>query len=434
MNFEENSEKYYLLEILPRFAKVELNSYQQADEFEIRLDYNAFPVDPRTIRSCGVGIWMGTTDKYGELITNEPDDCLLTGFVDDFEIQFEEEDQVLQLRGRDFTGILLDTKWFHGNVPLDMKLDEAFRWILNHDPSFAKIEVVNESAEALPTLSQIKLRSYEEHTPRNEDSYWDLIYDICIQAGFICYIKLEQLIINKPRNMYPSTKSTNFVYGINLNTLKFRKSFAKQTGLNVEVRSYDPITKTTLRATYPDPPVEKDEMVVPSKNMRVNSQTVNIEVKKAASSRPQQAADESQDVKTYEFTTFIISNVQDIAILKEIAEGIWNQLHRKQIEGEFETSDLYSFESKESVIRLRNGDPISVTIGDRFKKIINSMPYSQIMDFLVNKGFNSQVASEISQNVVKLDRIFYAQKIQHEWTNEEGYKLSVSLVNYLGVS
>lgn len=431
VNFQDNPDEYYLVECLPKYAKVEINSYQQADEFDIKLDYNVFPIDPRCIKSCGLGIWMGTTENLGELIDNDPEKCLITGFVDDFDINLGEEDQTVTMKGRDFTGVLLDNKWFHGNVPLDLELDEAIRWILSKDDAFANIEVVNKTGSSLPVLSEMKLRSYAEHTPNKEDSYWDIIYDLCMQCGVICYVKLDKLIIQNPKNLTDSSNITNFVFGINLKDLRFRKKYGKNMGLNIEVRSYDPTTKQTLSGMYPDPPIDKKQMVIPSMTTKLNRKGIHEKPeKKTKSSGEHSSAGPAQH---YEITTFVVSNIRDVEQLKKIAESIWNQMFRKQVEVELMTHDLTAFDTKEHLTLLRNGDAVAVTIGNQFKKIINSMPYEQKLEFLLNQGFDNAVAKEIAESTEKLDKAFYIQKVRHEWDMANGYSLNADLVNYINV-
>lgn len=432
-NFEDEPTRFHLLDILPQYCKVELNSYQQADEFEVRIDYHLFPIDPRVIKSCGIGIWMGTTLRFGDLIEKNVDDCLITGFVDDFEIDLGEDGQILTLKGRDFTGILLDNKWFHGNIPLDLVLDDAIRWTLNHDPAFHNIKVVNKSGVPLPQLNNIKLREYEEHTPSDEDSYFDIIYDLCLQCGFICYIQLDELIINLSKNLFRKEDPAYFVYGHNLDKLTFKKNYAKQSGLNIEVKCYDPITKSTLTARYPDPPIQKNQMLVPTKNLSLNTQTIHTAPPKKASSKPKQVSESSSESKTYEFTSFIVSNIRSMDTLKQIAEGIWYQLYSKQIEGELQTADIEGFEGNTELLKLRNGNALMVTINEQFKQILNSMPFEQKMDFLIEKGFNPKVATSISQNIESLDHLFYTQKIRFEFHHQEGFSLGADFINYIEV-
>lgn len=427
INFEDDPSTYYLLEAIPEYAKVELNSYQQADEFELKLDYSVFPVDPRMIKTCGLGIWMGNADGLGKLITNEPNDCLLTGFADDFQLDLSQE-QTITIKGRDFTGVLLDNKWFHGNLPLDLELDDLVRWILSHDEAYAAIRVSNRTGTDLPKLSQIKLRSYEQHTPSDQDSYWDLIYDVCIQAGYICYMKLDELIIQRPKILYSTQKITHFVYGTNLEQLKFKKSFGRTSGLNVEVRCFDTTSKRTLSAHYPDPMIEKEQMLVPSKNLRLNNQTVSTTTVKK---KPSVSTSET---KNYEITTFIVSNIRDLRTLKRIAENIWDQLYRKQIEGELSTLDLQAIDSQSSLLTIRNGDAVSITIGDKFKTVINNMPFSQRVDFLINHQFEPKVANEVALNTEKLDKVFYTNKVRYEFDRTQGITISLDFCNYLTAS
>lgn len=431
VNFQSDPDNYELIECLPKHVKAEINSYQQADEFEIKLDYNVFPIDPRMVKSCGVGVWIGTTEKLGQLVENDPEKCIITGFVDDFDINLAEDDQTITIKGRDFTGVLLDNKWFHGNVPLDLDLEEAIKWILSKDPAFANIEVVNKTGKTLPVLSDMKLRKTEEHTPNKEDSYWDIIYDLCLQAGVICYIKLDKLIIQNPKNLNDDSKITNFVFGINLRDLRFRKKFGKNHGLNIEVRSYDPTTKQTLSAIYPDPPIDKKAMVIPSMNKKLNTQTTHSKPEKKTKTSGK--SEKAGPAQRYEITTFVVSNIRDIEQLKSIAESIWNQMFRRQVEVEMTTHDLTAFDTQEHLTLLRNGDPVAVTIGEQFKKIINSMPYEQKLDFLLAQGFDTKVAKEIATSTEKLDKAFYIQKVRHQWDLNEGYSMDADLVNFINV-
>ncbi len=114
---------------------VESNSYQEADTFEVVLEGNDFPYDPRIIRGAtcelyqadvgsldGESFWKtalrdGPPAIAGQLKTEEDVNqavrdayALILGIVDEVELEFADEKIRLRLKGRDYTAFFLDVE------------------------------------------------------------------------------------------------------------------------------------------------------------------------------------------------------------------------------------------------------------------------------------------------------------------------------------
>lgn len=288
-------------DIVPYACNVERNSYREADACRITIPLEKMPFDPRVIRAATVQVFGGVIDPVIFRREFDSDDGILlpdftaggesnqifAGFVDDWEVELSEHN-VLQVTARDLTAFLVDAEIkenIPSNLPKTMRLDDVVREILKHLPGVTGLKVVVETAEVgnkLPKLEEIKPPNWfnsagktkkgKKRSPNDSQkmSYWDMVTDLCVAAGFIVFFRiptLEQgggrvnaiqgrpntpeLVIADPRTYYKESvegwgeekidpnKVRTFVYGLNLDSLTVRRKFQGVKTPTIEVRSWD---------------------------------------------------------------------------------------------------------------------------------------------------------------------------------------------------
>lgn len=253
---------------IPKNASIELNGYRQAGTFEMTLDWQDLPIDPRAIRSIGVEIYLGVVrpeafargivkqDPDGRRssildITNRPP--MLVGVVDAGSAEFAEDGTcTVHLSGRDLRGILLDGKVdprIFENLDLTKNIVNVVQQIISKHPYGAKI-IVDANADDWNNLAPGEfgpaqpvadnsgqfgpsgvLFATNIPSPGTRDgitrvrrgadgqgstsappadsgkiSFWDLVTRYCFLVGAVPYFVGETLRIRPSRALYDHTK------------------------------------------------------------------------------------------------------------------------------------------------------------------------------------------------------------------------------------
>jgi hypothetical protein len=439
-------QKVYTLPILARSITVNINDYTQADTFSCEIDYKSFPFDPRLIRACAVTIHFEDKgqvfkgDNQLNLITPTKENTIFQGFVDEESIEFREESRTVKFEGRDFTAILLDTKYLEG-VPVDVgtPLDELIRSLLAAIPAASDIKVVNRTDTTLPTIKQFYPQFGEklggQKNTEKDDSYWDLIQRLITNAGLICYIELDSLVISAPSVLYKKDKAVRFIYGRNIKNLNFKRKIGRQKGFNVAVRCLNLESKEVLIAQIP-------KECTADFTERTQIQPLEVQI-------PQVNPDGSKgEPKPAPYVTFRVTNIRDKNQLIKVGENIFEEMSRQQLEGSFETHEMCTrdLDKKEfDILKLRCSTPLSIEIdqGDMknldalFNRYDAKVPKqieartSEIAKFLKARCYAPEVAEVIAKTYRKFEPIFYTKSVTYNLDSDNGFRVSVEFINFI---
>lgn len=433
-------QEVYSLPILARRLTVNINDYNTADTFDAEIDFKSFPFDPRTIRACGVTIHMENKkkvflgDNQLNLITPTPENTIFQGFVDEESISFDEEKRTVRFEGRDFTSILIDTKYLQGK-PIDMgaPLDTLIQQLLDQVKSTVKIEVDNRVLDAngnklpLPNVKQFfpdfgQPLAGHKNVGR-DDTYWEIITDLVQKAGLICFIELDKLVISTPRVLYDKNKAKKFIYGRNVKTLEFKRKLGRHKGFNVAVRYLDLGTKEVLLAQIPEEASEDFAKRTGQARKRIQIPVVN----------PDGTLGTPKDAP---FITFRVTNVKNKAHLIEIGEKIFEEMSRQQIEGSLTTHDMQTVEESTDkdfdLLKLRVATPIKIELdqGDmhglgRLKSV------AEREKFLKARGWSTSVAHAFAESLGKFSPVFYTKAAGFTLDADNGFSLKVDFLNFI---
>lgn len=420
-------QQVYEVNVIPKSVKVNINSYVEADTFELEVDYKTFPFDPRTIRSCQVSIFMENLDKLGDpLSAMEPgeENAVFEGFADEDQMQLDDSQRCVRIKGRDFTALYIDAKWPGKMLPLDKPVDQVIAGIIGRLKATGNITVDNRTGSAtLPTLAKFYpdfgALAGKRNAKQNE-KYWDVIQDIANRAGLICYMELDKLVLTKPRTLYDPSKAVQFVYGKNLKKLEMTRKFGRQKGFNILVRC---ITgKEVLKAEIP-----KD-----STNLPEGGDYVRIPKQSPKGAM----VDKKEEDSIAPVMAFNVANVTDKAHLVEVGEKIYEELGRQQIEGSITTSvmdapsgaDVLCF----NLLKLRNGTPISIVIGtDDLEGIRKVDNVAQRTQYLQMRGYPQKVATIFAQTLGKFTTPFYTKSVSFSLDADQGFRIDVDFLNFI---
>jgi hypothetical protein len=166
-----------------------------------------------------------------------------------------------------------------------------------------------------------------------------------VMRGFTLYLLEPRTLFADPR------RRRKMVWGKNLKGLSFSRKLGGVKCQTIEMRSPNPATGRTLWARYPvfagQPPsglLGKGGSPQPQKT-------------RTAVVGPTGAADESILVQ-------YVRGVTDLKLLERIAQNVFEEIGRQEIEGSFSTDDLDSFDSvvEGDLLDLQSGDPIDILV------------------------------------------------------------------------
>lgn len=433
----------YEIKVIPKKVRVFINSYREADKFSCELDFKSFPFDPRSIRALGVKIYMeNMSEKLSQGVGFEalqiaPDDdknLRFTGFADEETLVMNDTTQMVSFEGRDFTSLFIDRPYVDKNgqrppIDLSQPIDVVFRKILAGLEEAKRMTVVNETGEkTLPTLSSIAPDFQDvlagKKGTHKADKYWDVMQDIADRAGLIVYVYLDKLVISKPRVLYSGSKKKQFVYGLNLRSLEFKRKLGRMKGFNVEVRSMDFLNKSVGRVKVPEEASDAwiAKMGIPKapvKIPRVNSTGVT----------------EETAAPYYVFTIPDIDSSTEAGRkhMVSIAEGVYESVSRQEIEGELETRDMLISEDGKpfDVTKIKNGTPVEIYISkDDLHEVTNMSDQGKRAAYLKAHGYAPKVADALASTLGKFMNVFYTRAAELG-IDEKGFTCKLQFINFL---
>ena len=466
--------------------------YRQADECRITIPLTKMPFDPRVIRSATVQIFGGVLDplKYREAFDSNqalklPDltpggvsNQVFAGFVDDWEVERGDHD-VLQITARDVTSILADAELPQNalkGIPKTTKLDDVIRFIVAQLSAAEGLRVVAEllNGEQMPTLADIKppnwfdskktVKKGRKRSPNGSQKmhYWDMITDLCVAAGFVCFMRLPtlddasgnaagrgisarpELVITDPRTYYkdsikfggervaPDTVR-RFIYGINVDSLKIRRKFGGTKTPTIEVRTFDTRTGKRLSGRFP-------------------RRTVNN--KPATSGKG-----DREDVQVHLLRDIVGPKAQDR--LDKAAASIYQQLSRGEFEVQIKTKALAALPRNVSpstttrsttttpanvdadIFAMQAGDPIIVgidranialeqmTTATEFNKTLGPARAEMMQDVGIRRDLADAISIAMDSDFIQQE--FRVQKNMMTWSHQSGWEFELHAINYLDI-
>lgn len=437
------SKEMVLDPIVPKSVEVEINSVNEADTFKMDLDYKTFPFDPRTIRALGVTIHMEDVetifDNRGvqKKITPSEENIILVGFADENKINFSSEDRTVSIEGRDFTALLIDQKFFAPPPNLTLKLDILMKQLIDSVKGAESIEIQNNTGEDLPIPSSIltdinKLAG--KKNSRKNDTVWDVMQGILRKLALKGYIDKDKFIIDKPKNAYTGRNGfTQFVYGLNLSSLEFERKIGRFRGVNIKAVGLSFEDKSLITAEIPK------ESTDPELIKRFGNTPIQVK-KLGADGKP-------LSDQTAEYITFPVSNVKDKAHLITVAEQIFYEYSRQQLEGRLSTKEMLLPERvfndgkttkeirKVNFSSIKNGSPIEIFMSvDDMKEISQISSLNEKKKYLINRFYSPQVAEALATSMNRISTPFIVRSATFKIDSDNGFEMDIDFLNIIDVN
>jgi hypothetical protein len=477
-----------VIPVLPKSVTVHINSYKQADSYELVFDAADLPIDPRIIRAGSAEIYIFNTasadDKNTVLSRKEPladpdkgglrprgdvDTILLelstpvardrftlgnkpriVGLFDDDDLELSESGKWVTIRGQDYTAHLMSLQWPPNpdgtarKIPTGKRLDLFIQdMVAAADPGGSLSVVVRGiDASTLPTVGANEVRSTTRGIPVEQNTtYWDVIYKTVTRLGFIAFVDGYDVVISLPKTITDKDTSQikRMAWGKNLSHLSLKRHLGKEQVPTMIVRSYDPRSKTTISVEYP-PNGQIDRSVVvdathPAKHgkgkVRVHGSVKQSShtSKKGKVTTTLRERDEYQIVDVYGIT--------DRAVLAQMAETRYHLLGKAERTVTMKTRELAD---------LNNSDLLGVSAGDAFLIDWDEFNAELLADpsvtegakaqYLINRGFNSEVAGTIARHYSILEGLERPLRFREgtiSFDNDQGVEIEAELLDFIVV-
>jgi hypothetical protein len=405
--------------IIPKSFRLELNGFKIPDTMSCELKFVDAPFDPLVFRSVGCELYVGciTQDDYtagiggatrancaqpnGEPLNVVPDSFVdatgrtrsnlrFQGFVDEWEVEFSDENlAIVRLKCSDNTRLLMDQPMPPGlRCDTTLPVDQAIAKLLSQFPQFAGLSV--QYKPALPTTPTLGA-SFAAHAQMPDGlpatqggagqslSVWDYLVELCAAFGHNCRVEGSIIVVQRirsalgknfpPRDGDPFQGRTwggsehllrTFIWGRNCKTVRKGRRYARTT-VNPEVRSWDPVTKTTRIARFP--------LFSNDKGIGGTAQNPNASTNRLVHALPGNGKAETK------YTVFPVPGVTDQQTLQNIAQAYYEGLNRSELSLTVHTKDLASFGGDAS-----DPDVLDMFAGDRFEYLIERFDGSSIND------------------------------------------------------
>jgi len=340
-------------------------------------------------------------------------------------------------------------------------------------PGARGTQVVNETRFAvLPTIGELKGVKYfdskgtAKKSPtagaRQRINYWDLITDLCVASGFICYIRRNvdgqaggvtgppQLVISEPRTYYGdqaeplrggegevvilADELREFSYGYNVDSIAVERNLTgKNAPIAIQVNARVAETNELVSARFP--PTNRDptgqapapaNVAAPSGiGDRIEVQTLNYR-----GEIPQARAEE---------------------ILQLVAETVYEELSRGEFLISIKTRDLSFFPSNRGAVpgvadifQLQSGDSIRIgTISTPTPEIEEGLisqggifaaqPFADRVFTFIDLGLSpsaaTQAAAAYESNA--FPDVYRVQAVDLRFDHNNGFDIEIQAINYL---
>jgi hypothetical protein len=480
-----DTQKPYRLLVVTTNMTVNVNDYKTSDTFELEIDYKNFPFDPRTIRACGVVIYLQDMQRLQKddgqpntivpgaatFLDSKIPNSIFTGFADEEEITFDDSKRMVKLTGRDITALLIDQKYLKNTpISLNQPIDTAILTLFKDFAATAMIRVVNKTVDAngniipLPTLAKFypdfgSPMAGQKNVGRHEN-YWEIIQDIVARCGLICFMSrtilndgtlVPTLIITTPKNQNVDTDDIKMIYGVNVKNLMLKRKLGRFKGFNVQVRSI--YQKNVLIAKIPEQATQSwgtsygfqyNPQLVSGPN--VSGETQNF----SPISVPVLKPDGSLDTSTTQlapYITFNVPNVTDLDALIQIGQTFYEQYSLQQLEGSFETTEMlgrggkkgsgieqYNQAKQYDMTQIVKGQTICLELYPEDLKQISRLHSTQARtNYLISRGYELAVATVFATTLGKFSPRFQIKSYAISLNQDTGFSLKVNFQNVINL-
>jgi len=491
----------YVLNRVPVTGSVDLPGHRPAGNFHLVFPYKDLPIDPRTVKACAVDIYLGTVtpdgfsegmggaapfgvkasvlDTSGFFGTSVSPQLLLTGMVDEWEVDHGEDGSTIAIGGRDFRGLLIDTpiatnpaksNQILDNLKLEQPIQLVIRDLLATHPMMAGIKVRVSLAEwpgGIPPAPGGAAMGRNRRGAKGKKvggratgaggqgqlKYWDVIVKLCFLVGAIPAFVGSELRIRPSRSLYDQQQAgfdpenpTPFAGGLPRAVDAVSASAIAPIRVRKMVYGRDIDTMTFARkfGGYRKP----RQICCVSIDTSASARAAARMIKGLYPSSAVAARSFADGVKSMADTLYVpVADITDVGRLESMAQAIYEEMSRGEITGSCETPNLASFggdNSDPDLLRLRPGDAVEFVTDVRaltkasplVSTLTNHMrtPFETAVSALKERLGDENLARVIlatSRGLINEVQGFFRVEAAHYTWGEEGLKVSFDFQNFV---
>lgn len=468
----------------PIDCSIQRASLTTADTASLTFSAKDVPIDPRLIRSAGVEITIGVVSPEdfeagisGERVANRLRSIIdrssvqggpstirsgttrFVGVVDDWTIKFGDDGDTITCTARDLSALLRDEPLQAGfGLNMTLPIQQAVQAMCDLYPSLKGTKCyygdpllggsgstngpAMQSILATPRLGPRRGRVQQRARSGDQnESVMDHIVASCEQLGFRAAFYDYELWIIDPRNHFAGRSvQRKMVYGKNLTSMEFSRKLAGTKVPTIECRSYDPTIGRTRWARYPTGQGEASSGIIgvsnPSTQPRRNS-----------------APSPSGNADADRIQTVILAQGLSPSSLLAAARSTNEQVGRQEIEGNFETAELESWEADAQVasgvlpiydlLQLDAGDAVEILIQGQVASEaratsadIYSLTRQARADYLEGLGFTQRVSQRLAalQDATAFQTVFRINNVSLNYSSDDGITVKADFINFITVA
>jgi hypothetical protein len=413
----------FLLEIVPRSATVSLNGYYEADTFDLEFDTRLLPFDPDMIAYAAVTIHMWDDVKptpEWAVYANE----MISGLVDDIETIMVGDDNVVKFTGRDYTAVLIDSEWDpRDKIPSGDLLTTVVYEIAEQaapEGTRARFEVVWNGDEYPPMVGGLHRSTKAKGMwVKAGKSYWDVIWDLCLQHAYVPRVVGNKIIIGEPRTETRRSLETapRLIYGRNLTGLSLKRKFARELVPQIVITAWDPQTEERIEVVYP-----KERNITVGATGSTDALGIPLTVKK--------------DEQLFFAAP---KGITDREALVRYARMRFYHLGRGETVYKLNTSNLWIDSplpisgAEECVLQFRPGDAIGVSFDPFNQEHLRALDVGQRRHHIVAMGYKAAVADFVADNLERMNLFrqdYYYNRGQVTWSDGQGIEIEIEAMNF----
>jgi hypothetical protein len=489
---------------LPRKCSVELPGYRQAGTFDMTFDFKDLPIDPRAIKAAAVHIYFGAIDpaafgagivggalgpggRVSSILMPEKSNLCMAGTVDEWSVDHSDSGSTVQIRGRDFRGILIDSPMntspkesadFFARIQRREDIVGVVQDILALHGLFPNLQVLCNAEEwdggVIPTPGG------SATTPRHrkgadgkgkaaaasagkglasELSYWDLIVRECYLVGAIPYFVGVDLWIRPARAIFdqqragidprikapfkdgkqrtydaeagtpldPGLSVRKMVYGRDIKELSFDRKFG----------GYQKPKCVRVISTDTDSPERGQDRTLTAEWPELTAQ--KLVANKVAP---------GGEVAQKEFVNIPVPGIRDKEQLLAIAKAVYEEIGRGELGGHCSTPCLASFGGNNAdpdILSLKPGDgvefqvdtrqltqiaPLISTLTDNNRESFASA-VKKLSDALGDDNLAKVIVATARGKIQQLQGFFRVSTVHFNWDAASGIDIKFDFQNYV---
>jgi hypothetical protein len=476
--------------VIPKSAKVVINTYRQPDAWELTFDARDLPIDPQSIRLGSVEISMYETNgieaekrllsrqfaesedgaafsrrTYLEVTRAQAEQAAMTaserknvalearrtyfedsepliaGIFDEDTISLSTDGRWVALSGQDMTSLVMGHQWHPVSggrarrIPTGKRADDWAASILAEiDPNgVLSVTVQGMADEELPTIGKSEISMHGRGIPiESNTTYWDVLYKVLTRHGLLCYFRGFELVLTRPRSVAEIQRDIRYLaWGANLESITLSRRLGAQKAPKIILQCVTEDDSFVITEP-PGGPGPKETIANAHKQAAKTRSTQKIKAEPAkAAKRPSKKI--PTITKDEEYQIHSVHGVSDRKLLQEYARTLRYLAGRGERKITACTHHLRDLLGR-PLLDLDVGDPVDIDWRDFDRTTLGAMSPERRYQQLVDIGYQEEVAQVLAESyelLVATQRPLRISQVAYDWEADGGLAIDMQALDFV---